>query len=304
MIRQSSIRNIAPLLSRFAVNAPVHIALVDVVGHHKELVTAGFSDALLVGERILPAGTFGPVSAFNADGMTVVRKDLPKIRVYHQRIWHHQDWGGHWHDTLIDVPRWQYPRELVPPPSVELELVRGNADALIAAADAVENTPANYERLKHTVNLFLEMFGECELLDTTLAPAATTTIKRLNWKVLPKGRQPWSAVRSQLAGHLKKLSKSNVALVDYRLGLISKAEPDFVAIGEGGFSGYVVFGFPSKHVFLLESIHYGNATYVFDDDWEALSKLTKAEILEGKLLKERVIHRKGWRAAVERLIKP
>ena len=46
----------------------------------------------------------------------------------------------------------------------------------------------------------------------------------------------------------------------------------------------------------------GNATYVFDKDWEELSKLTKAQILDEGLQRDRVIHRKGWHQRIRHLL--
>ena len=47
----------------------------------------------------------------------------------------------------------------------------------------------------------------------------------------------------------------------------------------------------------------GNATYVFEENWEELSKLTKAEIIRGKLQKDRIIHRENWDHYIIRLFK-
>jgi hypothetical protein len=58
-----------------------------------------------------------------------------------------------------------------------------------------------------------------------------------------------------------------------------------------GFNGYIVFGYADLGLFVLESLEHGNATYVFGQDWEQLSALTKKEILHGGLQEERIIHR-------------
>ncbi len=79
-------------------------------------------------------------------------------------------------------------------------------------------------------------------------------------------------------------------------------EPEFVAIGRAGFSGYVVFGFPSKSLYILESTKTNNATYVLEDDWEYLSGLTKAEILNNRLHKERILHRENWFTEIARVL--
>jgi hypothetical protein len=79
-------------------------------------------------------------------------------------------------------------------------------------------------------------------------------------------------------------------------------ETDFVAIGQAGFAGYIIFGFPGKNRYLLESIQPNNATYVFAENWESLSQMTKAEILKQNLHADRIIHREGWPVRVHRTL--
>ena len=47
--------------------------------------------------------------------------------------------------------------------------------------------PVNHALLVHVVNLFLELFGECDILDRRHAPLRRTPVRRLNWTVLPPG---------------------------------------------------------------------------------------------------------------------
>ncbi len=92
-------------------------------------------------------------------------------------------------------------------------------------------------------------------------------------------------------------------MVENRLETINNYGPTFVAIGDGGFHGYVIFGFPEHGLFLLESSFEGNATYVFGERWEALSQLTKKEILAGNLQTARVIHRAvSWHGEIRQML--
>ena len=127
-------------------------------------------------------------------------------------------------------------------------------------------------------------------------------MKRLNWKILPPGDIPWSQLKQEMDPFIRKAPKGNQPVILYRLEMINKYQPDFRAVGHGGFNGYIVSGFKKKKIFTLESIFYGNATYVFGDNWEELSKKTKAEILNEKLQKERIIHREGWDSNIDRLL--
>jgi len=59
--------------------------------------------------------------------------------------------------------------------------------------------------------------------------------------------------------------------------------PDFLAYGDQGFWGYVVYDFTDKDIFVFESNRPDNATYIFRGIWKEASKLTKAEILGNNL---------------------
>jgi hypothetical protein len=54
---------------------------------------------------------------------------------------------------------------------------------------------------------------------------------------------------------------------------------------------------------IVESLEYGNATYVFGKDWEALTQLTKAELIAGSLYEQRLIHRRGWEDDIRVLLR-
>lgn len=47
---------------------------------------------------------------------------------------------------------------------------------------------------------------------------------------------------------------------------------------------------------------YGKATYIFENDWKTVSKLTKKEIIQNKLAKDRIIHNNKWEENVSKYI--
>ncbi|MDM8914292.1 hypothetical protein P2P95_21895, partial [Escherichia coli] len=53
-----------------------------------------------------------------------------------------------------------------------------------------------------------------------------------------------------------------------------------------------------QHYHVLESSQCNNATYILNNNWQQLSQLTKAEILDGNLHHARVIHRVNWAAEI------
>ena len=106
---------------------------------------------------------------------------------------------------------------------------------------------------------------------------------------------PWSRLKKSLVELLNQASIENKEDSLKRFEYINGFSPDFVATGNGGFNDYVVFGFTDRNLYVLENSYAGNATYIFNKDWEILSQLSKAEILSEKLQEHRLIHRRNWR---------
>jgi hypothetical protein len=303
---KTSLRSLSRHLKGVPAGAPVVVALSDLDRHHAALRRAGFSEELGEGETILP-GPVGKTSLYNAEGRYIVHKDQPKETVYRQQEWTWEEWHGPYTVTqsrIVDVPYERYPRTFVEPPSVELTVAKDLSGDKVVVCEALDYSPTNEEALLHRINLFRELFGECDLLTGDLSPFIGTKLRRLNWEVLPQGELPWERLKQRLDLILKQLGERKGPVAEHRLKILTEDhKPAFTAVGRAGFRGYLVFGFKDKRVFILESLHYGNATYVFDEDWERLSQMTKAEILAGNRQKDRIIHREGWDAAVRRCLR-
>lgn len=281
----------------------VAIALKGLADHKDALGKAGFAADLALGETILPTSV-GKISEYNAEGRYVPQKDKPKETVYRQVEWTHTEWHGPYQQEVtstVDVPYKRYPRKFFPPPGVELTVAKSQSGDMIVTTHPVKYSTQNEEQLLHVINLFLELFGECSLMAGDLTDLTKIKFERLNWQVLPQGEQPWITLQPVLQPIIQRRS-TQPSVVTARLETINKYKPDFVAVGKGGFEGYVVFGFPKKNLFVLESANPNNATYVFDSNWRDLSQMTKAEILDASLQKDRLIHRKGWPQQVRKLL--
>lgn len=149
--------------------------------------------------------------------------------------------------------------------------------------------------------MFLEYFGDCEILNGKLENVIQNIpISRVNWKILPEGEYPWDRIKE--IGIVS--SRPNKALRQkHTFEFIKQYNPSRITVGIGGFQGYVVFCFPDKEISVFEHLLYGNATYIFDKDWQTLSQLSKGEILHSGLEKARIIHRKGWEDNVRNILR-
>lgn len=276
-------------------------------GNMGTLLDIGFSKQYSNGETILPPATFGPISRFNADGKYIIHKDKPMETEYRQVEWHWEQWAGYWgtehQSKIVDVPYKRYPRTFIGPPGVELSIkVHTNGEKFVVAPATPLNL-AEPDQLIHEINMFLEIFGYCQIFTSELTGLIEAKIINLNWRILPPGQWPWKKLEKEVKNIINEASKQNQIVIEYRIKLITEYNPEFVAVGTAGFHGYLIFGFPKRNLYVLESIYTGNATYVFEENWEYLSKLTKSQILIGNLQKERIIHRITWDDRIKKLLR-
>ena len=302
MIRRKRIRKIEPYLRLIPEGKNVYVGTVNPTP--ARLKTLGFSDKLKNGETVLPRPV-GKTSMYNANGSWLIHRDQPMETAYRTVEWHWTEWHGPYEveqSDFRDVPYKRYPRTYMDPPSLELELFTDTNGSRVALTNLITDWKNDKEGLVHAVNLILELFGECSFFSESRERLITAPTIRLNWRILPPGKRPYSELRKELTEVIARVRPGNKSFVDHRLDRINGYGPDFTAIGQGGFSGYVVFGFPDKNLYIFESILYGNATYVFEKDWKNLSKKTKAEILEKGLHKERIIHLRSWFSKIKNLL--
>jgi len=254
------------------------------------------------GVTILPAPQ-GNVTQENANGHYIIRKDLPKERIYHAVLWEHDEWRGR--DETERVTRYversykKYPRDFIAPSAKEISIFKNESKTLIIS-EKLNVVEENYEMILHYINMFLEMFGTCEIYNDNLE-ISSARIKKVNWKIFPQGHYDRTFFEENIESAVRNLSENEKQVILYRFTFINRRNPEFIALGQGGFKGYLVFAFPTRQLFILESLFEGNATYVFNENWESLSKRTKFEILSERLQKSRFIHRRNWKSYINQL---
>jgi len=265
-----------------------------------QLSAIGFDKEPSVGDYLIPE-VVGKVTALNAHGKEIVRRDLPlepQPRSYH-RTW--KDWHGQEHSGIQTRDIDMYPREYQPAFEETLHVIEVGDDIYIST-DSMELKDSNESRNIQLSNLMLECFGSFEVLDAKNENIISTKVKQLHWDILPPGEYPWSKAKLLVGEVTKKLKDSAKDVVEARMQKITKYCPDFLATGRSGFSGYFIYGFASKGLYVLESIHLDNATYIFGDNWDQLSKLTKNQIINGEVDHQRIVHDKKWSRTISSVL--
>jgi len=202
LIQKKRIRAISKYVRGVNRGEKVVVALRNLVRFPDQLTRAGFSRNLGTGETVLPAA-IGPVSTFNAEGKYDIHTDQPKETAYRLGEWKWKEFRGRY-DTverskIVEIPYERYPRTFIEPPSVELSIAQSEGGEKVLKSPAYEFVEANDDALIHVINLFLEYFGECELLQENLTPVVPARLIRLNWEVLPQGRMPWVKLQRHLS---------------------------------------------------------------------------------------------------------
>lgn len=299
-IKGNSIRSLSRVLrgagGKTNVRLAVNLSSVD----QQKLMELGFNADCEVGDFLIPSA-IGKISHFNAHGREVIRKDLPKRPESIMYFGTTRDWHGGLHSSTKTRTVQKYPREFIAAPSEQLEIIQIDGVKHVSSSQLNLTDNNEYKNI-HVCNLLLECFGEFEIFDTDSGKIIGPTLRRLQWEILPKGQYPWAKSKDIIATATTRLAEKDKKVIEHRMQRISRHNPDFLATGRGGFSGYFVYGFESKGVYVLESIHLDNATYVFYSDWEALSQLTKNEIINSNLPHLRIIHNNRWASTLGQAI--
>lgn len=251
-------------------------------------------DGCLDGTCVVPQ-PIGPVTRFNLYGKELIHKEMEKEHREIERDYHIVDWHGTDHYGTCFQNRMCYPKEYIFPPLSRIIRDSGKLRSELL-------TKADVELLKHTINMFLEVFGYCEIVDKDENPIGQKIkIKEVSWRILPPGKYPWERAEKALDDYFEKALGKNKEVLRNNHKTFAKYEPDFLAIGENSFNGYVVYGYTNKNLYVFESNQVGNATYVFKGDWENASQLTKYDIIKGNLCHKRIVHAKTWEKTVNQM---
>ncbi|WP_440137867.1 hypothetical protein, partial [Salmonella enterica] len=78
-----------------------------------------------------------------------------------------------------------------------------------------------------------ECFQHFEIVDPDLA--VPVRVEKINWRILPPGKFPFDRAMQVLDSYLKQLTDSDRAVAKQRIRTITRHEPDFMAVGLGGF---------------------------------------------------------------------
>ncbi len=158
-------------------------------------------------------------------------------------------------------------------------------------------------RADYISRAFVLTIGVVDFVRADVLPPLKVPVKRLNWEIFPQGRVPWSQVKKEIDRVTERAPVSVKPVIRARVQAVEQYGPDFAAIGRAGFDGYWVFGFTVHGLYVLESRMLDNATYVLDADWQVVSQLTKAEVINTDLAVARLVHDGSWMQKLDQILR-
>lgn len=294
IIQKKRINNVDTYIERIGNVEKFYVCVKNNTENCQILKQKDICTEVISGTEFVP-GPVGPATLFNANGKRLVRKDLEKEPRIIEHDYHITDWHGQDHYGTCYQTRMCFPVEQILPPCEKIII-----ENTIIRSEVLEKNQA--ERIKRIINIFLEIFGICEIVDIDYEPISSRIVRTVPWTILPPGKYPWDRAKVLLKKYFDTVPESKRNTIQRRHKILSEYEPDFLAIGTESFRGYVVYGYTGRDIYCFESNEPNNATYIFKGSWEEASQLTKSDIISGNLCYKRLIHTQNWEKHICRVM--
>lgn len=178
---------------------------------------------------------------------------------------------------------------------VDAALIRFRLDQPLLQSD-----PKFIERLQFNLRLLREAVGDAHIYDADPTDEEYADIQRVQWELLAAGSS--DRVLSRLAAGPRS-DPERLRVAEERLRELERLGHDGFIVGMGKFARYFGARFGNKLV-ALESLEYGNALYVFDEDWERLTQLSRTGLIKRRDSSVyRIPHRLGWPSIIRKTVR-
>lgn len=258
---------------------------------------------ITAGEPVLLPRTRGLFAARNLDGWVEKRKDLSK-ELRELSNWA-PDWNGSgYHLVSRTIEAWplQYHgARLNTISATVLEQLHDGALVRMRVDQPLSRESETFaDDLNFNLRLLKEAVGAARIFPADMSDEEYAKIQTVDWEMLPAGSE--DRVFAQLVKH-GGASAERMRVASERLQTLDRLGHDGFIVGTGRFSNYFGAKFGKRFV-ALENLEYGNALYLFEEDWEALSKLSRSELIRRRdPLVHRIPHLPGWQSAIRKLLR-
>lgn len=276
------------------------IPKMDIVNKLYDHISIRYEDGyLLYHEKIVPSISNGIYSRYNHVGRIIPRDDLPKvIKCYSFDRPNFGDYSKGTHEISYSKEVKQKEIWLPELISIKIELLE-EADNLIfkfEVDDIIDRSIEGYVKsVMFNINLLQENCGAYDVHEVDVTNDELRNTLYVNWELLPPGS---NEIERFISGMKENVSSEQYERIEDRYEFIKSLDPIEIIKGTNKFSKYFGARF-NDNLVILENIDYGNAIYIFHDDWDILSKLSRTELLRMKTDKlTRIVHSRDWKKSV------
>ncbi|MBB6020360.1 hypothetical protein HNR77_001421 [Paenibacillus sp. JGP012] len=257
-------------------------------------------DEIRVVSPILPLQSAGRYSGYNVNGRTIIRRDLPKVnKSYSVEVPNFGDWSKGSHD--MSWTRQVFKRTHWLPTEIRIVVdILEKDDKFITFKFSldrhIDRKHQSYEDdLLFHCNLLQENTGICDIFESNANDSDYTKTLYVNWELLPPGDQNIARNVEYFISKFKDPSTQIIDTVTDRIRFFESLQPLQYIVGESKFSRYIGAMLKDDLV-LLENVRYGNAVYIFQENWKDLSQLSRIELLHSQNKNFiRIVHRGNWK---------
>lgn len=275
-------------------------------GKYQHLLIS-YDDELVYEDTIFPNSLVGRYSNYNANGRTIIRKDLPKgPKSFTNTVPIFGDWGK----GSVDVTRTilVFPREYWLPQNYKIKIslleekeesfdFKFSIDILLLKTDE-----KFMDKLLYQCNILMENTGQCDVFAKEATDKDYIDTLQVEWEIFPPGQGNFEKNLQRLISKHRNPSKKIIDIYSDRMEFFEELKPIRYISGTNSFSSY--FGAQiTKNLVVLENASYGNAIYILFEEWEELSKKSRTELLNSTDRNfERITHTGNWKNKVRNSI--
>lgn len=249
---------------------------------------------------------------WNQEGQIITRKDLPKVsKVFY---WEASNFGRpDTHTVSITKDVWQ--KEIVHGRSIDLTIT-----AKPTGEDQIRViVEANYPFEKNVSPTDRNLLMAASLVQDSISATRATPLPRNShltreeWEKSLEVTWDFFAVnelenQQKIAEYLSKFAQNNLShqvthqVMQERVEMIRDTVPGQVITGRSGATQYIGYKY-RENLVALENFFYGNALYVFHENWQELSMKSRATLLSDYVGDfDRLVHTGKWKDKFIRIL--